>query len=124
MFFFSKLRLSKQLPSLQDIVANSNLDIDTLDTQFSLLNFKTSKLKSSVTSGQVKSPEQKTKAAESEKLKKKKKRKIRLPKNFNPNIPLDKERWLPLRERSYYKGKRNKKKNAIGKGTQGAVSSK
>jgi len=72
----------------------------------------------------VKSPEQKAKSAANEKLKKKKKRKIRLPKNFNPNIPLDKERWLPLRERSYYKGKRNKKKNAIGKGTQGAVSSK
>jgi signal recognition particle subunit SRP72 len=116
--------LSKQLPSLQDIVANSNLDIDALETQFSLLNFKTSKLKSSIASGQVKSPEQKAKSAENEKLKKKKKRKIRLPKNFNPNIPLDKERWLPLRERSYYKGKRNKKKNAIGKGTQGAVSSK
>ena len=54
--------------------------------------------------------------------KKKKKRKGKLPKNYNPAIPVDTERWLPLRERSYYKGKRNKKKNAIGKGTQGAVS--
>lgn len=55
----------------------------------------------------------------------KKKRKVILPKNFDPTATIDPERWLPLRERSYYRGRRNnKKKNqAVGKGTQGAVSS-
>uniref|UniRef100_A0A3B5MAQ7 Signal recognition particle subunit SRP72 n=1 Tax=Xiphophorus couchianus TaxID=32473 RepID=A0A3B5MAQ7_9TELE len=34
----------------------------------------------------------------------------------------DLERWLPMKERSYYRGKKKgKKKEAIGKGTQGAT---
>lgn len=73
----------------------------------------------------MKSPDAKSPAGTVEnelKKKKKKKRKIRLPKNYNPGIAVDPERWIPLRERSYYKGKRNKKRNTIGKGTQGAVS--
>ena len=87
------------------------------------MSSKYSKLK---TGGQIKSPDSKKgKEDEREKTKLKKKKKVRLPKNFNPNTPLDMERWLPLRERSYYRGKRNKKKNqTIGKGTQGAVSTK
>ncbi len=53
---------------------------------------------------------------------KKKKKKVQLPKNIDPNVPIDAERWLPLRERSYYKDKRKKKgQSGIGKGTQGAV---
>lgn len=116
--------LSKELPSLEDIAINSNMDIDSLESQFSTLSFKYSKSKAAT--GQMKSPDKlSTTNQTSEKLKKKKKRKIQLPKNFDPNAPIDQERWLPLRERSYYKGRRNKKKNAgVGKGTQGAVSSK
>lgn len=54
---------------------------------------------------------------------KKKKRKVRLPKNYDPNTLPDPERWLPMHERSYYRGKKRRdKQNAIGKGTQGAVS--
>ncbi|KAK2148124.1 hypothetical protein LSH36_514g01029 [Paralvinella palmiformis] len=37
---------------------------------------------------------------------------VKLPKDYDPNATPDVERWLPLRERSYYRGK----------GTQGAVS--
>lgn len=56
------------------------------------------------------------------KKKHKRKRKIILPKNYDPNVPIDAERWLPLRERSYYKGRRKRKtQNAVGKGTQGAI---
>lgn len=34
----------------------------------------------------------------------------------------DPERWLPMRERTYYRGrKKGKKKDQVGKGTQGAV---
>ena len=44
----------------------------------------------------------------------------KLPKN--PDAELDAERWLPRRERSYYKGKRRDKRKEISKGPQGAVS--
>ncbi|XP_042303628.1 LOW QUALITY PROTEIN: signal recognition particle subunit SRP72 [Sceloporus undulatus] len=54
--------------------------------------------------------------------KKKKKKKGKLPKNYDPNVTPDPERWLPMRERSYYRGrKKGKKKDQIGKGTQGAM---
>ncbi|XP_040273323.1 signal recognition particle subunit SRP72 [Bufo bufo] len=55
--------------------------------------------------------------------KKKKKKKGKLPKNYDPKVTPDPERWLPMRERSYYRGKKKgKKKEQIGKGTQGATS--
>jgi hypothetical protein len=41
--------------------------------------------------------------------KKKKKKKKKLPKNFNPNIPPDPERWVPLKQRSTYKKRRKGK---------------
>lgn len=116
-------QLSKDLPSLEEVVSNANIDIETLETQFSLLNSKYGKVKTAGGSEGIKSPgsakaKQQDGAIQS---KKKKKRKIRLPKNYNPHIPVDAERWIPLMERSYYKGKR-KKKNAVGKGSQGAGS--
>ncbi|CAK8688052.1 unnamed protein product [Clavelina lepadiformis] len=51
---------------------------------------------------------------------KKKKKKNPVPKNFEPNFTPDPERWFPLRERSYYKGKRKDRKRGVGKGTQGS----
>jgi len=117
--------LSKELPSLEDIVSNSNIDIECLENQFSTLSFKYSKAKTTAGTGQLKSPDKlnSNNKANENKIKKKK-RKVKLPKNFDPNIPIDQERWLPLRERSSYKGRRNKKKAGVGKGTQGAVSTK
>jgi signal recognition particle subunit SRP72 len=114
--------LSKDLPSLNEIQANSTVDIDSLEAQFSTSKY--SKIKTSGTS-QLKSPTSiPTDKGNVAKIPKKKKRKTKLPKNYDPNIPIDQERWIPLRERSYYRGKRNKKKqNIVGKGTQGAVSS-
>lgn len=115
--------LSKELPSLEDIMANSALDLDTLESQFSLLSSKYSKLLKSGGSGSlIKSPDAKLKSGDSKMIeKKKKKRKVRLPKNMDPKAVIDQERWVPLKERSYYRGRRNKKKGALGKGTQGAV---
>lgn len=47
----------------------------------------------------------------------------KLPKNFDPKSTPDPERWLPIRERSYYRGrKKGKKKEQVGRGTQGATS--
>uniref|UniRef100_A0A8C7YE50 Signal recognition particle SRP72 subunit RNA-binding domain-containing protein n=1 Tax=Oryzias sinensis TaxID=183150 RepID=A0A8C7YE50_9TELE len=43
-------------------------------------------------------------------------------KNYDPKATPDPERWLPMRERSYYRGrKKGKKKEQVGKGTQGAT---
>ncbi|CAB3404601.1 unnamed protein product [Caenorhabditis bovis] len=53
---------------------------------------------------------------------KRRKRKIRLPKNYNPNVPPDPERWLPRQERSTYKKKRKNREREIGRGTQGSSS--
>lgn len=53
------------------------------------------------------------------KPKKKRKRKPRLPKNFDPSVTPDPERWLPLRERSYYRKGRKKGVSATARGTQG-----
>ncbi|XP_032220654.1 signal recognition particle subunit SRP72 isoform X2 [Nematostella vectensis] len=55
------------------------------------------------------------------KRRKRKRKKGKLPKNCNTEVDPDPERWLPKRERSYYKGKRQKKTN-VGKGTQGTAS--
>ncbi|VVC45267.1 Tetratricopeptide repeat,Putative TPR-like repeat,Signal recognition particle, SRP72 [Cinara cedri] len=57
-----------------------------------------------------------------EEKKRKKKRKIILPKNFNPDIPPNPERWLPRHERTGYRKKKDRrnKETGIGKGTQGA----
>lgn len=54
--------------------------------------------------------------------KKRKKKKGKLPKNCDPKATPDPERWMPMRERTYYRGKKKgKKKEAVGKGTQGAT---
>lgn len=54
--------------------------------------------------------------------KRKKKRKVHLPKNYNPSVSPDPERWLPLRERSYFKRGKKKAAQAL-RGTQGTVGS-
>lgn len=57
------------------------------------------------------------------KTKKKRKRK-KLPKNYDPNVDPDPERWLPRWQRSTYKKKKDKRakdKDKVGRGTQGAV---
>ncbi|CAI5442779.1 unnamed protein product [Caenorhabditis angaria] len=53
---------------------------------------------------------------------KKRKCKIRLPKNYNPDVLTDPERWLPRQERSTYKKKRKNREREIGRGTQGSLS--
>ena len=55
--------------------------------------------------------------------KRKRKRKVILPKNYDPNVPADPERWLPKSERTAFKKKLNKKfkDKDIGRGTQGAA---
>jgi len=56
------------------------------------------------------------KASKVDKAKKKKKRKPLRPKNLDPNAKPDPERWLPMKERSYYRPRRG----ARGRGAQGS----
>lgn len=50
-----------------------------------------------------------------------KKRKIRLPKNYQPGVMPDPDRWLPRRERAHYRGKRRDKRHISSRGPQGQV---
>jgi len=56
-----------------------------------------------------------------QKKKAKRKRKGKLPKNYDPNVPPDPERWLPRHERTGYRKKKDRRNKDIGKGTQGAA---
>lgn len=60
---------------------------------------------------------------EKRKLPTKRHRQSRLPKDHDPNKKLDPERWLPLRDRSYYKQpkKKGKKRDADRDRTQGGI---
>ena len=61
-------------------------------------------------------------AADASKPAKKRVRKSRLPKDYDPNKKVDPERWLPIRDRSYYKPKGKKKGRNLGHGgAQGAI---
>lgn len=57
-----------------------------------------------------------------EKKKKHKKRKTKLPKNCDPSIPPDPERWLPKYERTGYRKKRDRRAKEVIKGSQGTAS--
>jgi len=60
-------------------------------------------------------------AVQPSKPQKVRKRKPRLPKDMDPNKKIDLERWLPLRDRSYYKPKGKKDKKKVAAATQGGL---
>ncbi|KAF8770151.1 Signal recognition particle subunit SRP72 like protein [Argiope bruennichi] len=107
--------VSKQLPPVSEITMN--VDVDNLESTSWTMGAKYIKkgAKSEPPSGK-----QDTGDGLIQK-KKKKRKKGKLPKNCDPNVDPDPERWLPRRERSTYKKKKDKRGAAIGKGTQGAV---
>ncbi|KAK3582757.1 hypothetical protein CHS0354_015281 [Potamilus streckersoni] len=107
--------ISRQLPTPEDV--SQTVDVDNLETTFSSLGPKYMKKL------QKAEPSPKVGDELLLKKKKKKKKKGKLPKNYEPGSTPDPERWLPKRERSYYRGKRKDKKKDIGKGTQGATTS-
>lgn len=93
---------------------NACVDVDALEQTPSFRHSRRQPIKSVKTHTSVQNvPVKKSKT---------KKHKPRLPKNFDPSVPIDKERWLPLKERSYYR--RGKKRGFIGsvRGSQGAAS--
>ena len=88
------------------------LDVDSLD--WSLTKSRYTK----------KNPKKASDNPDEEAIKKKKrKRKRILPKNYDPTVDPDPERWLPRWQRSTTRKKVDKRKAAqsVGKGTQGAA---
>ncbi|KAJ0049810.1 hypothetical protein NL108_003580 [Boleophthalmus pectinirostris] len=105
--------LSKHLPSADTM--SFNVDVDELESSHGATYVRK---KAAKVAGENLPKEQ----GEADVKKKKKKKKGKLPKNYDPKATPDLERWLPMRERSYYRGKKKgKKKEQIGKGTQGAT---
>ncbi|XP_053321794.1 signal recognition particle subunit SRP72 [Spea bombifrons] len=104
--------LSKHLPSSDTMTLKVDVDALENSTGATFIRKKAGKVPG----------EQAKEQGQGELKKKKKKKKGKLPKNYDPKVTPDPERWLPMRERSYYRGKKKgKKKDQIGKGTQGAT---
>lgn len=107
---------SKKLPPLE----GDQVDVDALEVSLGTrYTRKTTKIASEGLKERLKTEEKQDVIAK----RKRKKKPGKLPKNYNPEIDPDPERWLPRRERSYFKGKRQKKASSVGKGTQGATAS-
>uniref|UniRef100_A0A672NF67 Signal recognition particle subunit SRP72 n=1 Tax=Sinocyclocheilus grahami TaxID=75366 RepID=A0A672NF67_SINGR len=106
--------LSKHLPSPDTM--SFNVDVDELENSHGATYIR-KKAAKVVGESQPKEP------GPEDIKKKKKKKKGKLPKNYDPKSTPDPERWLPMRERSYYRGKKKgKRKEQVGRGTQGATS--
>ena len=92
------LEISRKLPPFQ---ASDSVDIESLDTGSWAMGSRAKVGKKTPKPGSEKTPksggEDKTDLAVKKKRSKKKKR---LPKNYNPNVDPDPERWLPRRERT------------------------
>uniref|UniRef100_A0A8C4NG38 Signal recognition particle subunit SRP72 n=1 Tax=Eptatretus burgeri TaxID=7764 RepID=A0A8C4NG38_EPTBU len=106
-------KLSKYLPETDCI--SLKVDVDQLENSYGVTHMRKRNVKP--TENQLQ-----PQAELGKKKKQKKKKKGKLPKSFDPSNGPDPERWLPMKERSYYRGKRKtKKKEQIGKGTQGST---
>merc|ERR1719219_2785541 len=115
------LEVSKKLPAF----SAGSVDVDTLETGSWAMGAK--QFKKTPRPGGEKTP--KSGNAEDSglaKKKKKSKKKKRLPKNYNPNVDPDPERWLPKRERTglkympgYRKPRKDKRKAEKFTGAQG-----
>jgi signal recognition particle subunit SRP72 len=114
--------ISKELPPVTELA--KQVDVDALETTSWSMGAKYVKKSAktdpspSVHKGSSDTPND---ALLLKKKKKKKKKKTKLPKNYDASSPPDPERWLPRKERSTYKRRKDKRSAGIGKGTQGAV---
>ncbi|KFP82699.1 Signal recognition particle subunit SRP72, partial [Acanthisitta chloris] len=105
--------LSKHLPSSDTL--SLKVDVDALENSHGATYVRKK-------AGKLTGDNQQKEQGQGEVKKKKKKKKGKLPKNYDPKVTPDPERWLPMRERSYYRGrKKGKKKDQVGKGTQGST---
>lgn len=120
MFQFDKnraLELSKQLPTIKELSVGVDLDN---------LNVLTSSSSTSVTAkkspGVRQDSNPSTPKTDDSVKRKKKHKKGKLPKNYDPNVAPDPERWLPKYERTGYRKKRDRRTKDVIKGSQGTAS--
>ncbi|KAK2541691.1 Srp72 [Columba guinea] len=99
--------LSKHLPSLDTM--SLKVDVDALENSHGATYVRKK-------AGKLTGDNQQKEQGQGDVKKKKKKKKGKLPKNYDPKVTPDPERWLPMRERSYYRGRKKGKKKDQGKG--------
>ena len=112
---FDSRRAEELTKSLQSFEAAGVVDVDALEQMPSFRHTRRQVQKPegvSETQGEKKDSVVKDK-------KRKRKRKPKLPKNYNPSATPDPERWLPLRERSYFRKGRKKGALVTSRGSQG-----
>jgi len=97
--YFDPAQAKTYAKGLPEISYNAaSFDLDALENTGTFRSSKQSAVSNA--SGDAQMVERKKKT--------KKKKKKRLPKNFDPNVPPDPERWKPRKERSNYKKRRGK----------------
>merc|ERR1712106_41779 len=112
--------LSKELPPVGELV--EECDPDALEASLGPKYFR--KVLQTRGEGSPASPkaQQTPSGEEVQKARKKKKRKTKLPKNYNPEVTPDPERWLPKWQRKGYRKKKDRRNKEPMKGTQGVSS--
>ncbi|XP_043228292.1 signal recognition particle subunit SRP72-like isoform X2 [Amphibalanus amphitrite] len=111
-------RVSAELPPPQ---LGTGLDVDALESTSWSAGGRPRRKDGLPSPGSPSSPDTPGDALIQNQNKKRKKKKPKLPKNYNPKVKPDPERWLPRRERSTFK-QRKRRRNEPMKGTQGGPS--
>ncbi|KAF7287403.1 hypothetical protein GWI33_001381 [Rhynchophorus ferrugineus] len=109
------LKLSKELPSIKEL--SQDIDFETIQTVAPIASKKTPNVKSDSQPGTPKSEDS------HKRRNKHKKRKGKLPKNYDPDVQPDPERWLPKYDRTGYRKRKDRRIKEIIKGSQGTSSS-
>lgn len=108
--------VSKKLPALETMTTTA--EIDALEaTNWTMIAKAVKKTASKGTESPSSGDSQKAKVKKS-----KKKRKPKLPKDYDPSVKPDPERWLPKYERTGYRKKRDRRVKEVIKGSQGTAS--
>jgi len=111
--------VSSRLPTLEELTAD--LDLEDIESWAKQSTYKKVVKRVEEAKTEVKIADE----AAPRKTKSKKKKKPRYPKNYDPENPsktaVDPFRWMPLRDRPYYKGKRRDNRAKIGVGNQGVA---
>lgn len=108
--------LAKELPQIEQLV--SEIDVDLYESSNWSAGAKYAVKKTLIGTGDSlnKKSTKLQKGTTDEKVKRKRKRKPKLPKNYDPKVKPDPERWLPNWQRTTYKKKKNDRKFNVSKG--------
>ncbi|XP_059612513.1 signal recognition particle subunit SRP72 [Phlebotomus argentipes] len=107
---------SRKLPTLETLTTATEIDhLEATNWMMSTKAVKKTAIKSDQSPGTSDS-------VQKVKKRRQKKRKGKLPKNYDPNVAPDPERWLPRYERTGYRKKRDRRVKEVMKGSQGTSS--